>query len=307
MGLESPDPAAQVLGRGCGGFRQWRTACRLVAATDYLTTGRDVRWVSDRVGFESASGFCRAFRAEFGMPPSAYATLVRTPGANERQRTAQRDAEVVRLLRQQWTGQPGPRSIPASATPPLVNNFHVIIWMYRGCARVQVGERSWKLGTGQAIWLPAGIPNRVEVDADSIMMPIQSAPASTRLSEQDVQVFNVPEQDEEAMLRGAVAQYTCLRPPGYDELRGWYAFEDGVVGAVARVSSGTAEQSFTAAMDSARRLLLGGMAPGSVAERLGYSHASSFSRAFTRSDGVSPRLFQQQGSFRSPAGPAPDA
>lgn len=240
--------------------------------------GRDLGWVAHRVGFETTSGFSRAYRAEFGVTPSAYRSLVPDVRGGEHERV------------------PATPQVPASSTPPLVNDFHVIIWMYRGRARAHVGDRSWDLDTGDAIWLPAAEPNRVEVEADSIMMPIQSAPPPTRLTPGDAALFRVAPHHETSLLRAAVAQYTPLRPPRYDELALWRAFEDWSFRGVTTSPFGGPRDAPTAAtMTSARRLLASGMSPGAAGVRLGYAHASSFSRAFTRAHGMSPRTFQRQG------------
>lgn len=283
-------------------FRQWRTACRLLASAAHLRHGRDPRWVAHRVGFASASGFRRAFTAEFGISPQAYATLAGSAGT-DRATGADRSTAADRAGTTGGEGQadpgragpgtpPGPRRVPPSATPTLVNNFHVIIWMYRGRARVQLGDREFDLGTAEAIWLPAGVPNRVDVAADSIMVPIQSSPPPTRLRPGDTDVITLHDRDEADLLRSAVAQYTWLRPPGYDELAGWSAFEDRIAGTGA-ASSGRTDDTDRPTMAYARQLLRDGLPPAVVSARLGYAHPSSFSRAFTRAHGIPPRAFQR--------------
>jgi AraC-like DNA-binding protein/quercetin dioxygenase-like cupin family protein len=293
-------------------FEKWRTACRLLASTEYLVAGYPVGWVAHRVGFQSTSGFARAFAGEFGLTPRSYAALAPDARGNRRPRRIDGDAAIMELLAGDARPASGVRDIPASSTPPLVNNFHVIIWMYRGRCRAHIGPRTFDLDTGDAIWLPAGIPNRVDVDVDSIMMPIQSSPPPTRLTADDVRVIPLPGRDELALLRAAVAQYTWLRPPRYDELAGWYAFEHSVTGhgatdhdgmdheatdrGAGTVAPAQADAANQATMETARRLLAGGLRPSAVAERLGYRHLSSFSRAFTRMYGASPRAFQRHRS-----------
>ncbi|CAM3438375.1 AraC family transcriptional regulator [Occultella aeris] len=49
-----------------------------------------------------------------------------------------------------------------------------------------------------------------------------------------------------------------------------------------------------ARMRLARNLLAGGTRPGAVASRVGYTHASNFSRAFNQFHGLSPREYQEQ-------------
>lgn len=46
-------------------------------------------------------------------------------------------------------------------------------------------------------------------------------------------------------------------------------------------------------MRIARDLLAGGAKPGAVARRVGYAHLPTFSTAFTRFHGISPRDYQE--------------
>ncbi|WP_238006510.1 helix-turn-helix domain-containing protein [Dactylosporangium sp. AC04546] len=255
-------------------FEDWRIAVRLLVATGHLAAGYPLGLVADRVGFQSTSGFSRAFTREFGLAPRAYAALARDRSRSE----AAPDRRQV---------------IPPSATPPLVNNFHVVIWMYRGRSRVHVGPRSFDLGPGDAIWLPAGIENRVEVAAGAIMMPLQSGPPPTLLTADAVRVLSLRDHDEAGLLRMAVAHYTWLRPPGYDEIASWHAVERWLGPGTAGRAAARTDAANRATLETARRLLTDGARPAAVADRLGYAHLSSFSRAFSRQYGTSPRAFQR--------------
>lgn len=57
---------------------------------------------------------------------------------------------------------------------------------------------------------------------------------------------------------------------------------------------------YAARMRIARDLLTGGAKPSAVARRVGYAHLSTFSAAFTRFHGISPRDYQENETERSP-------
>ncbi|MFI5852536.1 helix-turn-helix domain-containing protein [Streptomyces parvulus] len=52
-------------------------------------------------------------------------------------------------------------------------------------------------------------------------------------------------------------------------------------------------------MRIARDLLAGGAPPSAVARRIGYAHLSTFSVAFSRFHGLSPRDYQQREAERN--------
>lgn len=65
---------------------------------------------------------------------------------------------------------------------------------------------------------------------------------------------------------------------------------------VAILDDGDARWRYAARMRIARDLLAGGAKPSAVARRVGYAHLPSFSTAFTRLHGLSPREFQERES-----------
>lgn len=56
---------------------------------------------------------------------------------------------------------------------------------------------------------------------------------------------------------------------------------------------------YAARMRIARDLLAGGAPPSAVARRIGYAHLPTFSAAFSRFHGLSPRDYQQREPGRS--------
>jgi len=56
---------------------------------------------------------------------------------------------------------------------------------------------------------------------------------------------------------------------------------------------------YAARMRIARDLLVGGAKPTAVARRVGYAHLPTFSTAFTRFHGLSPREYQERETEKS--------
>jgi len=184
-------------------FAKWRTRVRLSTAADLLRDGHEIGWVAHQVGFAGASALARAFRTHLGTTPGRYKEHFAT-----------------------LTGriEPGgalpavpPPGIPASETWPHVNAAHVAVWVYRGTAEVDVAGRTWHLRRGDAILLPAGLPNTVRVAPDSLLLPLgfRSTQAIT-LSSADLRPVFFPVEDEGWLLHALISTYTALRPPGHD-------------------------------------------------------------------------------------------
>jgi AraC-like DNA-binding protein len=58
-------------------FRQWRTRARLYAAERLIAEGSTVQEAADLCGYDTATGFIKAFRQLFGSTPAAYARAKR--------------------------------------------------------------------------------------------------------------------------------------------------------------------------------------------------------------------------------------
>ncbi|MFE9664681.1 helix-turn-helix domain-containing protein [Streptomyces sp. NPDC005955] len=63
-------------------------------------------------------------------------------------------------------------SSPGNAREPS------LLWMHTGTARVRTATERHRLTTGEGVWLPAGVPYEVEVDAGSVAVPIFPAARS---------------------------------------------------------------------------------------------------------------------------------
>ncbi|MGE2846907.1 helix-turn-helix domain-containing protein [Rhodococcus sp. 2.95] len=152
-------------------FTRWRLRARIAASLEYLKQDREIGWIANEVGFETGSGFTRAFRSQMGESPSDYRRRALS-GPTDRSVDTDNDQALVRMLAE--PRQPGETTppIPANATWPRVNGAHVAVWVYRGQARVDVADRSWELRTGKAMILPAGVLNTVTVPNGSLLLPL---------------------------------------------------------------------------------------------------------------------------------------
>lgn len=128
----------------------WRARLRVSRATGLLAAGHPVEATAHRVGLSSASALCRLVRRHTGMTPGQF---------RDRSGTApeKRDREVAP---------------PTLTTWPRVNRFHVLLWAWRGTCCVTVGDTATDLREGELIWLPAGLPNHVDMAPGALVLPV---------------------------------------------------------------------------------------------------------------------------------------
>ena len=132
----------------------WLRRARISDAARLLADGRDIEWVAHRVGYASVAGFIRSFAEVTGRTPGRW----RAAGA----------------------GRPGPVELrlPTGGvsrtrrTWSRVNGAHVAVWAAVGASTVSVGGRTLTLRSGEAVVLPAGVPNDVRIPAGSLLLPI---------------------------------------------------------------------------------------------------------------------------------------
>lgn len=195
-------------------FSRWRTATRIAAGAAYLDVGRDISWVGHQVGFSTPAGFTRAFRTHTGYSPSNYVrTREMTPSAPVS--TGSTLAQEVATLSTRDTGADGHRPappIPSSSTWARVNDFHVVIWVYRGTARLNIGSRTWRLHRGDAIWLPASVHNSIEIAENSLLLPLGDRTGTTTTGMLPLRAVHFPLAAENWLLHTVIANYTSLRP-----------------------------------------------------------------------------------------------
>jgi AraC-like DNA-binding protein/mannose-6-phosphate isomerase-like protein (cupin superfamily) len=226
----------------------WRLDCRLAVAREHLRAGASVASTARRVGFATTTGFIRAFSRTEGRTPgewlartgtaagSGYAEATRnavgarsavgadsTRGAGtavDTRSTGGSDVVGPRAAdgpHAWWsdllTGDGPPPGIPASLaerrTYPQVT---VWLWMYRGSARVRVGDRTQNLARGDAVRMTAGLEHEVHLREGAIALPFsyrEDRPTSSPT------LAHTPPGDEAALVLQAIARWTPLRPEGY--------------------------------------------------------------------------------------------
>lgn len=195
----------------------WRTAMRLHAAREYLLAGYPVSWAADRVGFASSHGFIRAFSDRFGQTPACWAQGHNAVGDGERASEERRTTRFADALTggtsTARTAPPIPASVAARRT---YRDTHVVLWMYRGTARVSVDDRHIELSDGDAVWMPAGHSHEVMVDDGAVALPMAFPADLLDVRGDDVVVTRVPSTWQAFMLHNVVSSVTLLRPEGYD-------------------------------------------------------------------------------------------
>lgn len=324
-------------------FQEWRTRARIVAAMPLLRGGYAINWTRQQVGFATPAGFTRAFRRHTGRIPSDYA------GARGARVTPRGNDEPPIAGQLSALTHPGrdvsaPPPIPALSTWERVNDFHIVVWVYRGTARVTIGDRTRRLRRGDAILLPAGVRNRIDIAEDSVLLPMSMRDGTSPAGIPDPRVVHFPVSAERWLLYTFVAIYSVVRPAVFDSEEFFRLVVGATVGHVCtRTTGGVPQHSpvhavlaavrndpadprdltawaqqlgvsrsrlrelFRAAtgqtfprwrgqvrMTVAREHLDNGVPPGEVGRRLGYAHASGFTRVFVDAHGMSPRAYERR-------------
>ncbi len=258
----------------------------------------------------------------------------RLSGDRERGRAvAARQADnLVRLVRGGDVSTTAPRMLPAARTPSHTNDTHVLSWMYRGDGYLDIDDRQYERTRGVATWIPAGVEHVTGLRQDSISLPLGEAGTADLQLTRPLQVRFSPAWDDYLMFCSISAR-SLLRPDGYDPRHILDLFADQVaaqralsvpmptdpqarelamtylrridtsgldmpadIHRVFREQTGMtfARWRYAARMRIARDLLAGGAKPRTVARRVGYAHLPTFSTAFSRFHGLSPREYQEQ-------------
>lgn len=200
-------------------FAEWRTDCRLQAAAEHLQAGRAVGWTARQVGFESVTWFIRAFARRFGCTPGAWSRTHRdTSRCSERIRSSERNRTLVSRLNGE-TSFHDPPPVPAtSVTPCTHDDVSLVWWMYKGTSHAKVGERTLRLSQGDAIWMPARVEHAIELEPDSIGLPLVFYADEPHVSPDDGAVIRVPPGSSDVVLFHVMANLTFLHPSGYERL-----------------------------------------------------------------------------------------
>ncbi|MEV6122850.1 helix-turn-helix domain-containing protein [Streptomyces sp. NPDC052077] len=199
-------------------FARWRTAARVAAAASYLDLGHGIGWTGREVGFSTPAGFTKAFHAHAGVTPSEYKERHRDGPTGTRRFPSPPEARIDVHTHRAADGEAigKPPSIPASRTWNRINDFHVLVWAYRGTAQLVIGGRKHRLRRGDAAWLPAGVPNSITLPRGALLLPLGSRPGSSAALPTDVLIRSLPPQAEGLLLHTVVANYSFIRPEGHD-------------------------------------------------------------------------------------------
>lgn len=269
---------------------QWRTAYRMSLATRLLLEGFDTTYIADHCGYDTTTGFARAFTRTVGVPPGQW--LSRHGG------TEHTTLPVT-----------PPPVAPSLAADRRNITFCVLLWMYRGTATVTVDDRTFRLHRGDAVWLPEHTTNTVHADAESLPMPLTCWPEELADAAgpgfPGIASLHIPPYLDKPLLQHLVSDYTALKPVDQElaaHLRR-ELLEDlveltnrqrvlGIGEPMVRPGPGTRASTRTLKrVKDALRLLDDGTAASSVARRVGYGNASQLSRDVRIYAGVPPSAF----------------
>ncbi len=188
---------------GCT-LTQWIRRARMAAAAELLTEGRDPQWVAHRLGYQTQSGFTRTFTSCTGVTPGRW-----------RRRSGQSSGVEIEAA--------GAPPLPARSSWRRVNGAHVAIWGARGRAIVSIGTRLHQLCAGDAVVLPAGVPNTLRTASDSLVLPVGYRTGSDETPGTLVSPAHFPAGEYWSLVRASVAQYTAVpvraAESAYDRVR----------------------------------------------------------------------------------------
>lgn len=195
-------------------FSEWRTRCRLAVAREFLAAGFDVEHAAAHAGFGSRNGLTRAFREHFEITPRDYTRQdgpVERPVSTRVTRMRQIDT-LLNLMAENPDMRP---ELPATFTAPRVNDFHVLVWTYRGEAWARVEAANYTRKKGDALWLPAGAENETGWPAGSLGIPVGDLQPGEAHFTKPLRVHFPPSWDT-YLLHCSISAYTGLRPENYD-------------------------------------------------------------------------------------------
>ena len=133
----------------------WVRQARISAAAELIARGRSIEWVAHRVGYRSVVGFTRSFAEVAGLTPGQWRRTAPTPA----------DGPAELRVPESWERRP-------HRTWSRVNGAHIAVWAAAGTAHITAGTRALTLQPGEAVILPAGLPNDVRIPPGSLLVPL---------------------------------------------------------------------------------------------------------------------------------------
>ncbi|MFG1923191.1 helix-turn-helix domain-containing protein [Cryptosporangium sp. NPDC048952] len=295
-------------------FEQWRRQLRLSAGVDFLASGYDVDRVAARVGFASRNGFTRAFKERLGLTPNEF--------SRKHSVSTARPVTPPNLLRASTPPHTNPHHVLSwmyrgSGFLDIGDHRYerqrgVATWIpadVEHTTGIHENSISLPLGDADPTDLRLTEPMQVQFSPawdDYLMYCSISARSILRPDDYDprhiVDLFAEQVAAQQALsvpmpmgLRARAAAIEYLRRIGASDESAAHdvpaevqrAFRDEIGMTFSR-------WRYAARMRIARDLLVGGTKPSAVARRIGYRHPPTFSAAFSRFHGVSPREYQER-------------
>lgn len=199
----------------------WLRRSRMVAAVKLIQEGRSLDWVAHQVGYLSLAGFIRAFTREVGVTPGRWREEV----LNGDPRSHEGRVVLPRVVRRHSQG-----------TWVRANGAHVAVWAAVGGSRLMVRDRTIELREGQAVVIPAGIPNSLEIPPGSIVLPVGFRSGATGGVGEPLVPARLGNISDVRVISMMLAAYTAVGAVGIDAERGFCAVLTGST--VAEVTAG---------------------------------------------------------------------
>lgn len=186
----------------------WSRRQRIRMGASLLADGRDLMWTANRVGYASLAGFIRAFSDATGQTPgqwreSSAAACMHAGGAELGWRPGEHDG--------------------AGRTWSRVNGAHVAVWSAIGGAELTLGGRALALREGEAVVIPAGMPNQLRVPAGTLLLPLGFRSALTGPIGAPLRPAQIGGLDDLRMLEAVIATFASVGVVGVDPDRGFAA------------------------------------------------------------------------------------
>ncbi|XVV14951.1 helix-turn-helix domain-containing protein [Actinoplanes sp. CA-131856] len=329
--LSSPRTLRRSFLAGTGlTFEQWRLRCRLSAAVELLAAGYGVDQVAARVGFASRNGFARAFKQQFGSTPYAFSRTLSAQQRTTAARQADDLVKLVREGRTSPAPPellPATRTTSHTNDSHVLcwayrGSGYLdagdrryewgrggAIWIPAGLEHttgVRENSISLPLGNATADDLRLTEPLQAQFPPawdDYLMFCSISARTPVRPDGYDPSHVLDLFADHLAAQRALSVPMPAdprARAVAMDYLRRIGTSGGSAPGVPAGIRRAFREQTGmtfarwrdAARMRLARDLLAGGVKPVAVARRVGYAHLPTFSAAFSRFHGLSPREYQ---------------
>ncbi|GAA1646278.1 hypothetical protein GCM10009828_089070 [Actinoplanes couchii] len=329
--LSSPRTLRRDFPAGTGlTFEQWRLACRLSAAVELLAAGHGVDQVAARVGFTSRNGFSRAFRQRFGTTPHECGrALAARPVAT---RPADDLITMLRDGRTSPAGPallPATRTASHTNNTHVLcwsyrGSGHLdagdrrwewsrggAIWIPAGLEHTTgVHENSISLPLGNAttgeLHLTGPLQAQFPPAWDDYLM-FCSISARTPIRPENYDPSHILDLFADHVAAQRALSVPMPADPGAREMAMDCLRRLGTSGGSGADVPADIQRAFrdqtgmnfarwrgAARMRIARDLLAGGAKPTAVARRVGYAHLPTFSAAFSRFHGLSPREYQDR-------------